>query len=111
MKKKSHSEAKNLVAHRMTKGFTLAELLITLGIIGVVAALTMPSLIHKQRNKVLEAKFKRAYNVLFNATFVLVNEEPFDSWQGKGLNQIEPDIMINIGVITLIAMILVKKTK
>lgn len=27
------------------KGFTLAEVLITLGIIGVVAALTMPSII------------------------------------------------------------------
>ena len=31
--------------------FTLAEVLITLGIIGVVAALTMPNIIHKYRNK------------------------------------------------------------
>ncbi|MDR1327851.1 MAG: type II secretion system GspH family protein, partial [Heliobacteriaceae bacterium] len=30
---------------RMTNGFTLAEVLITLGIIGVVAALVMPGLI------------------------------------------------------------------
>lgn len=29
----------------MEKGFTLAEVLVTLGIIGVVAALTMPALI------------------------------------------------------------------
>ena len=29
------------------KGFTLAEILITLGIIGVVAALSIPSLINK----------------------------------------------------------------
>lgn len=33
------------------KGFTLAEVLITLGIIGVVAALTLPALI--QNHKVL----------------------------------------------------------
>ena len=34
------------------KGFTLAEVLITLGIIGIVAAMTMPTLIGKyQKNK------------------------------------------------------------
>ena len=30
---------------KILKGFTLAEVLITLGIIGIVAAMTMPSLI------------------------------------------------------------------
>lgn len=35
----------------MKKGFTLAEVLITLGIIGVVAALTLPSLITNYRKK------------------------------------------------------------
>lgn len=34
--------------------FTLAEVLITLGIIGVVAALTMPSLIADKRQKSLK---------------------------------------------------------
>lgn len=32
------------------KGFTLAEVLITLGIIGVVAALTMPTVLNKTKN-------------------------------------------------------------
>ncbi len=36
----------------MTKGFTLAEVLITLGIIGVVATLTMPALISNYQSKV-----------------------------------------------------------
>lgn len=36
----------------MRKGFTLAEVLITLGIIGIVAALTLPSLIQKYQEKV-----------------------------------------------------------
>ena len=36
---------------RQHKGFTLAEVLITLGIIGVVAALTIPTLVHNYQNK------------------------------------------------------------
>lgn len=39
-----------------TKAFTLAEVLITLGIIGVVAAMTLPALI--QTNKNLESRGK-----------------------------------------------------
>ena len=37
----------------MKKAFTLAEVLITLGIIGVVAAMTLPALIQQNRNKEL----------------------------------------------------------
>ena len=40
--------------------FTLAEVLITLGIIGIVAALTMPTLIAKYRIKQHEIAFKKA---------------------------------------------------
>lgn len=32
------------------KGFTLAEVLITLGVIGVVAAMTLPTLIQEHRD-------------------------------------------------------------
>lgn len=39
--------------------FTLAEVLITLGIIGVVAAMTLPSVINSTKNKQLEASFKK----------------------------------------------------
>ncbi len=41
--------------------FTLAEVLITLGIIGVVAAMTLPVLTGKYQHKALEAQFKKAY--------------------------------------------------
>ena len=44
--------------------FTLAEVLITLGIIGVVAALTLPSVINKYRAFVLEQQFKKSYSNL-----------------------------------------------
>lgn len=48
-------------------GFTLAEVLITLGIIGVVAALTMPSLIQKHQEQTMVVKVKKGHNQLENA--------------------------------------------
>lgn len=39
--------------------FTLAEVLITLGIIGVVAALTMPSLIQNHKKQTTLSKLKK----------------------------------------------------
>ncbi len=47
--------------------FTLAEVLITLGIIGVVAALTMPSLIQNHREKVTVTRLKKVYSILSQA--------------------------------------------
>ena len=47
--------------------FTLAEVLVTLGIIGVVAALTMPTLIHNYRKSVVENKLKSEYSLISNA--------------------------------------------
>ena len=44
--------------------FTLAEVLITLGIIGVVATLTLPSLIQKYQDHVLETRLKKMYTTL-----------------------------------------------
>ncbi len=51
----------------MKKAFTLAEVLITLGIIGIVAAMTLPTLIAKHRLKVLHTQFLKAYSDLNNA--------------------------------------------
>ena len=44
--------------------FTLAEILITLGIIGVVASMTIPVLISKYQLKVFSTAFKKQYAVL-----------------------------------------------
>lgn len=52
---------------KILKGFTLAEVLITLGIIGIVAAMTMPSLISNYKNKAIDAQFKRVYSNMYNA--------------------------------------------
>ena len=48
-------------------GFTLAEVLITIGIIGLVAALTLPALINNNRNKALETAFKKNYSAISQA--------------------------------------------
>lgn len=47
--------------------FTLAEVLITLGIIGIVAALTMPALIADYKKKEDVAKLKKAYTIINQA--------------------------------------------
>ena len=47
--------------------FTLAEVLITLGIIGIVAALTLPSVVAHYKEKVLVTQVKKAYSEMQNA--------------------------------------------
>ena len=47
--------------------FTLAEVLITLGIIGVVAAMTLPSVINKYRRNVVETRLAKFYSVMNQA--------------------------------------------
>lgn len=61
--------------------FTLAEVLITLGVIGVVAAMTMPSLIQEHREKTTVAKLKKVYSTLNNALILSINEYgPLSDW-------------------------------
>ena len=53
--------------HQRQCAFTLAEVLITLGIIAVVAAITIPGLIADYQKKVLVSQFKKSYSNLSNA--------------------------------------------
>ena len=57
--------------------FTLAEVLITLGIIGVVAAITMPVLIAKHRAQVLQTQFKKCYSEVSQALVQLKKEDEY----------------------------------
>ena len=54
--------------------FTLAEVLITLGIIGVVSAITIPTLMANHRKKVVETKLEKIYSVM-NQAINLTNAE------------------------------------
>ena len=65
--KPSHNHGLHLFLRRLA-AFTLAEVLITLGIIGVVAAMTMPTLINNINNKANINKLKREYS-LFQQAF------------------------------------------
>ena len=65
----------------MHLGFTLAEVLITLGIIGIVAALTIPSLVANYRKKVVVSKVKKAYSALQQAVKLSeADNGSCDSW-------------------------------
>lgn len=56
------------------QGFTLAETLITLGIIGVVAAISIPALMNKTNNAELKAQYKKVYSDLTQATMDIISE-------------------------------------
>ena len=58
----------------MKNGFTLAEVLITLGVIGVVSALTLPTLIKNYQKKETVTKLQKAISVL-NQAYRLSNDE------------------------------------
>ncbi len=49
------------------KGFTLAEVLITLAIIGIVAALTIPSVVRNYQDTQLKTQFRKAYSTIQRA--------------------------------------------
>lgn len=51
----------------MNKAFTVAEVLITLGIIGIVAAMTLPALIADYKKKENAARAKAAYSIMSQA--------------------------------------------
>jgi len=57
------------------QAFTLAEVLITLGIIGVVAAMTLPTLITKYQKEVVRNQFKKSFATIQNAINQVQNDE------------------------------------
>ena len=80
---KAHSKELNVLkSYRLNDfkkkiAFTLAEVLITLGIIGIVAAMTIPTLISNYQKKQTVTKLQKAYSTLKNA-FELAKAEHGD---------------------------------
>lgn len=56
------------------KAFTLAEVLLVLSVIGVVAALTIPTLIQKVSNDQYVAKLKKQYSTISQAFNLVLND-------------------------------------
>ena len=65
------NDSKELNDFKKKAAFTLAEVLITLGIIGIVAAMTIPTLVANYQQKSLNTQFKKAY-ALINQTLLNV---------------------------------------
>jgi len=63
---------------KANKGFTLAEVLITLGIIGVVAAMTIPTLMLKYEKAQTIVQLKKVYALLSNASTQALSENSGD---------------------------------
>lgn len=64
--------------YKSKKGFTLAEVLITLGIIGIVAAMTMPALIANHQKQAAATAVKKMYSQLNQALKFALNEYGVD---------------------------------
>lgn len=88
-----------IVVHK--KAFTLAEVLITLTILGVVAALVIPNMMQRYQEKVTVAKVKKTYHTLNNAIVQAQLEngpmetwdiDPYDNYEGalKIFNIVSP---------------------
>ena len=71
---------------RKRTAFTLAEVLITLGIIGIVAALTLPSVVNNFKRKQLETAFKRSSSIIQTALNDTARDFGYDNF--KDINKI-----------------------
>lgn len=65
----------------------MAEVLITLGIIGVVAALTLPSLIQKYQDQVLENQLKKMYSTISQGVQKAMADDGVSNFYDTGLFQ------------------------
>ena len=90
----SHKTGKNNVCFAVLSdkfffkfAFTFAEVLITLGIIGIIVAMTLPSLIGKYQKHVTVTRLQKVYSVLSQAiNFAIKDHEDIQYWNFEGLN-------------------------
>ena len=80
-------------------GFTLAEILISLGIIGVISALTMPTLFTNTSNAKIGPTLAKAVSAFEQANMMMLNDAEADSLEDAGMlspddNMMQDGIMI-----------------
>ncbi|MDD3013245.1 MAG: prepilin-type N-terminal cleavage/methylation domain-containing protein [Candidatus Gastranaerophilales bacterium] len=78
-----NSENKKEIAK---KGFTLAEVLITLLIIGVIASLTIPGLVQNTQEAEYNVAVKKIYSDLSNAVMMIQANNNGNVYVGKGVS-------------------------
>ena len=74
-----------MIKSKTQTAFTLAEVLITLAIIGVVAALTLPTLMHNYKKNEASARLRK-FNSIFNQMVLLSENDngPSGDWERNG---------------------------
>jgi prepilin-type N-terminal cleavage/methylation domain-containing protein len=70
----------NPIMYRRKSAFTLAEVLITLGIIGVVAAITIPNLVTSYKSKILRTQFDKSYAMIKQVYKMMEADGVFLDW-------------------------------
>ena len=82
-------------SYRQKVAFTLAEILITLGIIGIVAAMTIPTLISNYNKKQTVTRLKQSYSILSQA-LSMAQAEHGDPTTWSGLSDIYGSSTANV---------------
>ncbi len=82
MRFKEITHAKSRLTHICNlKAFTLAEVLITLAIIGIVAAITIPGLVQNYKKTEYSSKLKKFYSTMQQAIQMSeIEHGPLESW-------------------------------
>lgn len=64
----------------MKKGFTLSEVLIALGIVGVIAVLAIPGVMKNYQNRLYTAQLEKTYAQISDAVQIIMNDERTDDF-------------------------------
>ena len=76
----------NKISHRSIPAFTLAEVLIALVIIGIVAAVTIPAIIQQTQKQEYVAGLKKAYSTLQNSLYKIADNNGYSHGDYSFLN-------------------------
>ena len=97
----------------MTKrfGFTLAEVLITLGIIGVVAAMTIPTLISNTNGAQFKTAYKKALSTLNQAVLmnIAMEDTDFSTLNKETVSGTAPNITVTLGAESTMSKLLTSR--
>ena len=80
------------VSPKRKSAFTLAEVLITLGVIGIVAALTLPTLIANYKKQVIISKLNKVYSTISQAyIFAKSDNGELQDWKLENYTESDKD--------------------
>jgi type II secretory pathway pseudopilin PulG len=77
-KARKNLSAFHLFTHSTRIAFTLAEIMIVMGIIGIIAEMVLPDLVHNVQNQVLKTAWKKAYSNFSQAYIQILQNEAID---------------------------------